>query len=180
MKALRFAAGAAWVALLVETLFFAPPTPDDTWELVKRLFRFDGPDPLVIAAFQMMGVWPLLYARMLLRGLKAQRVTPWPFVIASFAVGAFALLPALILRRFGASTTSDPGWLRAFTENERVGQVLAGVAFVLLGWGLVAGDVDVALQLWRTHGFVHTFGLDFLTVTLAYPALLAAENRGTR
>jgi hypothetical protein len=176
VRPLRVAAALAWLALIVETAFLAPPTPENTWAMVKDLFVFDGPDPLITAAFQMMGVWPFLYARILLRGVHAQRPTPWIFVIASFGIGAFALLPALVLRRFGAPTTRDPGWLRAFTEKAWVGQLLAGVAFVLLGWGVFAGDVDVALELWRTNGFVHTFGLDFLTVSLAYPAVVATER----
>lgn len=176
MRPLRVAAALAWLALVVETAFFAPPSPENTWAMVKALFVFDGPDPLVTAAFQMMGVWPLLYARILLRGVHSQRPTPWIFVVASFAVGAFALLPAIALRRFGAPAEADPGWLRAFTEKSWVGQLLAGAAFVLLGWGVFAGDVDVALDLWRTNGFVHTFGLDFLTVSLAYPAVVAAER----
>lgn len=172
---LRVAAIVAWVALALETWLIAPPAPD-TGALVVDLFLFRGPDPLITAAFQMMGVWPLLYARILLRGTRSQRVTPWLFVVASFFIGAFAVLPALALRRYGAPTASDPGWLRKFTESDRVGQVLAGIGFVLLGWGVIAGDVDVALRWWREHGFVHTFGLDFLTLSLAYPALIGAER----
>jgi hypothetical protein len=173
---LRIAAVAAWVLLAALAIFGAPPAPD-TGPLVLELFRFEGPDPLIAAAFQMMGIWPMLYARVLLRGLAAQRPTPWLFVLASFAVGAFALLPAIALRRFGAASSEDPRWLRRFTEGRGVGVALALAAFALMGWGLAAGDVGVALEWWRTHGFVFTFGLDFATLTLFYPALVAAERR---
>jgi len=175
MTALRVAAIVTWVAFGVEAAFFAPPSPD-TGALVLDLALFRGPDPVLVAAFQMMGLWPLLYARVLLRGTRAQWPTPWLFVVASFFVGAFALLPALALRRFGASTASDPRWLRAFTEGRIVGSILAAIGFGLVGWGVLAGDFDVALSWWHRHGFVHTFGLDFALVSLAYPAVLAAER----
>lgn len=175
---IRWAPIVVWVLLVLEVLFVAPPQPD-TGALVVDLFQFRGPDPLITAAFQMMGIWPLLYARVLLRGVGAQRPSPWLFVVASFFVGAFALLWAVALRRYGASTDDDPRWLRTFTLGRAAGGVLAAIAFGLLGWGLVAGDVDVALRWWREHGFVHIFGLDFLILTLGYPALIAAERRGT-
>jgi len=172
---LRAAAILIWLAFGLYAAFGAPEAPN-TGRLVLDLFRFRGPDPLITAAFQLMGIWPMLYARVLLRGVGEQRISPWPFVLASFAVGAFALLPALALRRYGAPTTDDPRWLRRFTESALVGGALSGAAFLLLGWGLWAGDLEVALHWWRTHGFIHTFGLDFAILTAGYPALVLSER----
>ena len=39
-----------------------------------------------------MGIWPMVYACVALIDGQGQRVLAWPFAVASFAVGAFALL----------------------------------------------------------------------------------------
>lgn len=163
------------LTLLAAGAMAAPPAPD-TMSLVWNLIFFRGPDPWVDAAFQLMGVWPMLYARVLLSGTGRAWV-PKLLVFAGFGIGAFALMPAVATRRFGASTEEDPRWVRFCCRSPWVGGLIAAAGFGLLTYGLIFGDAEAALRAWRSHGFIWTFGLDFCALTAGFFLLLYGERR---
>lgn len=168
---IKAAAAGVWLALLIAALT-APPA-EGTATMVWQLATFQGPDPLLVAVFQMMGVWPLWYGRRLFLDRAW-----WVGVLAlsSFAIGAFALMPAIVLRDASRPRREGPGWLVWFCRSRlvQVGLLVSSVA--LLGYGLVFGDGEVALGLWKTHGFVFTYCLDFTALTLMYPLLVFQEG----
>ncbi|MEM1025732.1 MAG: hypothetical protein AAGD10_05005 [Myxococcota bacterium] len=168
--------GAAILLLLLAVgAWKAPPAPD-TGQLVWDLIRFRGPDPWVDAAFQLMGVWPMLYARILLAG-TGRTWLPKLLALAGFFIGAFALMPAIMTRRFGASTKDDPSWVRFFCRSPWVGAIVALSGFGLLSYGFWFGDPRSALTAWREHGFVWIFGLDFCALSLGFLLLLLGERQ---
>lgn len=165
----------ALMALPVAGLLTAPPATN-TVGLMLDLFAFRGPDPWVTAVFNLMGVWPLLYARVLLQG-TGRAWLPKLLVFLSFFVGAFVLMPAVALRRFGAPAVHDPSWVRWFCDSRAVGSAIGVAGFALLAYGAAFGDLGRALEVWRTDGFVWTFGLDFAALTFGFPVLLLAERQ---
>ncbi len=98
-----------WVVSLVYAFGFAPPNQPDTFDLIVRLStaQIAGINPLIVALFNIMGVWPLIYSSLLLLDGRMQKVWAWPFWVASFAAGAFGLLPYLILREPNAAFTGQ-------------------------------------------------------------------------
>lgn len=169
---LRVAPAVIWVLLLGLAVFVAPPS-ENTWALVVQLAMFQGPDPLLVAIFQLMGVWPFWYGRKLWRdhGLIAL------LALASFAVGAFALMPALALRDPDRPLRTSPAWLVGLCRSLAVRAVLIAVTVGLAAYGLLFGDWGEALRIGLNDGFVFTYCLDFLALTLMYPVLLAQERR---
>ncbi|MGF1509282.1 MAG: hypothetical protein ACFB9M_07235 [Myxococcota bacterium] len=165
---------ALWVLLLVAATLVAPPA-QDTQTLVWKLATFQGPDPWLDATFNLMGLWPLLYARVLWRGIGKFW---WPIVavMAGMAIGAFILLPTTALRSFGAQPHQDPAWVRWFTGSVWVGGVLSLFGFVLLAYGTVFGDPTVLIRWWRSDGFVFTYLCDFSALALGFGVLLWAER----
>ncbi|MEM6753417.1 MAG: DUF2834 domain-containing protein, partial [Cyanobacteria bacterium P01_C01_bin.38] len=89
-----------WVGFSVYAFGFAPPNQPDTFELIKNLStgQWEGINPLIVALFNLMGVFPLIYSCMVLIDGKGQKIPAWIFTTFSFGVGAFALLPYLALR----------------------------------------------------------------------------------
>ncbi|NJL87165.1 MAG: DUF2834 domain-containing protein, partial [Leptolyngbyaceae cyanobacterium SM1_1_3] len=89
-----------WISFGLYAFLLAPPDQPDTFELIGRLSTgdWDGINPLVVALFNLMGVWPLVYGCVALIDGHEQKVPAWPFVVGSFGVGAFLLLPYLALR----------------------------------------------------------------------------------
>jgi hypothetical protein len=165
---------AVWAALFVQAVFFAPPS-EDTGALMLRMFLFQGPDPWLDATFNLMGLWPLLYARILMRGTGRAilpKLPPW----IGMAIGAFIILPAVALRRFGAAPDDDPTWVRRFCESDWLGNTLAAIGFLLLLYGGWFGDLAVLREWFWKDGFVHTYLLDFSALAVGYVALVTTER----
>ncbi len=171
-RIVKAVAASVWVLLLGVAVFVAPPS-ENTGSLVWQLALFEGPDPLLVAVFQMMGIWPLWYGRVLWRD-------SWPIALlalASFAVGAFALMPALFFRNPERPPRQHPQWLVGFCRSVVVRWILAAISLGLLGWGVLAGDWERAAALWAKDGFVFTYCLDFAALSAVYPFLVWQERR---
>lgn len=96
----RFVFWGLWLGFVLYAFILAPPDRPDTADLILRLSTgaWDGINPAVVALFNAMGLWPMVYAAVALGESHGQPRRAWPFVVGSFAVGAFALLPYLALR----------------------------------------------------------------------------------
>lgn len=165
---------AVWGLLVVEAALVAPPVRDDVGPWVLRLLtgEWSGEEPLVVALFQLMGVWPMVLAAALAPRLARRPVPLWPFALGSFALGAFALLPGLGL---GGRATAPDRFRGLRHPAVRVG--LGGVAVVLAGWALGAGDPARFAEVWRGEQFVHVMTLDFFALWLT-SVVVAREEGG--
>jgi uncharacterized membrane protein len=59
--------GGLWLGFLLYAVFFAPPDAPDTLTLIQHLSagEWEGLNPLIIALFNLMGIWPLVYCAVL-------------------------------------------------------------------------------------------------------------------
>lgn len=166
-----------WIGLIAYAFFLAPPDRPDTMALIQHLStgQWEGINPLVIALFNIMGVWPLIYSCLIFMDGRGQLIPAWPFAIASFAVGAFALLPYLALRKpnpgFAGTKT---GWLKLL-DSRWNGLAIALLAIALVAYGVLAGDWSDFVQQWQTSRFIHVMSLDFCMLCLVFPALLGDD-----
>lgn len=166
--------GLLWLGFLSYAFGFAPPDRPDTFTLIQSLStgQWDGINPWVIALFNAMGIWPLLYFGVLFLDGDGQPVRAWPFAVASLGVGAFALLPYLALRTphahwSGHKTTGLRLW-----DGRWVGAIALIGAFLCLGFGLTQGDWGDFVQQWNTRRFIHVMGLDFCMLSVLFPTLV--------
>jgi len=167
-----------WLGFSVYAFAFAPPPQPDTLETIIQLSSGQWSDlnPAIVALFNLMGIWPMIYACLMLIDGVSQKIPAWPFVTASFAVGAFALLPYLALREpnptFGAEKTEGEKTEGEKTEGEKtkllgvldsrwMGRAIALGSFALLSYGLFNGSWSDFVQQWQTSQFIHVMSLDF-------------------
>ena len=166
---MRLAYGMIWLAAVGVAFGLAPPNRPDLWPWVLRLLtgRWEGENPMVVAHFQLMGVWPLLLAALWRREwARPGRLPAWPFLIAAFALGCFVLMPYAALRR--APALGNPG-------VPRLVWAALGLTFVgFSAWGLSAGDVPGWFAAVRGDGFLWPMAWDFAL----FAVLFAAEARG--
>lgn len=177
----KIALGLLWIGFVAYAFLFAPPDRPDTLTLIQNLStgQWDGINPLVIALFNIMGVLPLLYSCFLYSDGRMQKLSAWPFAAASFAVGAFALLPYLALRQSQPEFTGQKdGWLKLWDSRWMGGLVAIG-AITLLVYGLTQGDWSNFIQQWRTSRFIHVMSLDFCLLCLL-PATLLGDDMARR
>ena len=179
----RFAWGwlVLWAGFVAYAAFAAPPDdPALTSALVRGAFtgRFEGIDPSVAAVFSLLGVVPVLASSFVLRDGATRRVPAWPFAMAMFAVGAFALLPWLAFRGLGAplERARPPSLVRRVLASRIAA---AGIVVALVGlscWAVFAGSFAAYLSAFRRTSMVNVMSVDFVVCT-ALLFVLMEEGR---
>ena len=169
--------GLLWVGVVAYAFLLAPPDQPDTVELIKNLStgNWDGINPLIIALFNIMGVWPLIYSCLMFIDGREQKIPAWLFATGSFAVGAFALLPYLALRQPNQEFTGSKDIVLKLLDSRWLGIALTLGALGLLSFGLLKGDWGDFIQQWQTNRFIHVMSLDFCLLCLLFPALLGDD-----
>lgn len=175
--------GLLWLGFLSYAFIFAPPDQPDTWELIQRLSlgKWQDINPLVIALFNLMGIWPVIYSAVLLSDGTGQKIRAWPFAVASFAVGAFAVLPYLALRSPNPEFSGRKTLLLKLLDSPVTGVILTIVVVILLAYGYT-GDVANFIQHFQSSRFIHVMSLDFCLLCLLFPTLLGDDmaRRGVK
>ncbi len=166
-----------WLGLIGYALVLAPPDQPDTLSLIKNLSFGNWGDinPIIIALFNLMGVWPMLYSSLMLVDGRSQSVPAWPFVVASFGVGAFAVLPYLALRRPNSTFPGNRDWQLRLVDSRWLGGLAAIAIVALVSYGLGWGNWGAFWEQWQTSRFIHVMSLDFCLLCLLVPALLGDD-----
>ncbi|MGF1537738.1 MAG: DUF2834 domain-containing protein [Elainellaceae cyanobacterium] len=165
-----------WLGLIGYAFFLAPPDQPNTLALIQDLSlgSWSNINPIVVALFNLMGVWPVLYSSLILIDGRSQSFPAWPFAVLSFGVGAFALLPYLALRRPSQTFPGSQDWLLRLLDSRWLGALAAAGILALLAYGLGGDWVNFAEQ-WQTSRFIHVMSLDFCLLCLLVPALLGDD-----
>ncbi|MBD1916688.1 MULTISPECIES: DUF2834 domain-containing protein [Cyanophyceae] len=170
----RFIFWGLWLGFILYAFILAPPNHPDTADLILKLSTgaWEGINPTVVALFNAMGIWPMAYAAVALTDGHGQKQRAWPFVLVSFAVGAFALLPYLALRQPNPNFSGPKSVLLRLVESRWLGAALAAGAIALAAFALLKGDWLDFWQQWQTSRFIHVMSLDFVALWLLFPVLL--------
>lgn len=166
-----------WVGLVSYAFLLAPPNQPDTFELIKNLSKgqWTGINPLIIALFNIMGVWPMIYGCLLFIDGRGQKIPAWPFATFSFGVGAFALLPYLALREPNTQFSGQKNLFLKILDSRWLGLILTIGSVILVGYGLLGADWADYIQQFQTSRFIHVMSLDFCLLCLIFPALLGDD-----
>lgn len=166
--------GLLWFSFIGYTFFLAPPDQSTNLDLIINLStgKWTGINPLVIALFNLMGILPMIYVALMLIDGRTQKLSAGLFSAASFAVGAFAILPYLALRESNSKPIGERSGMIKLVDSRWVGLFLSIGTLVLLAYGLTQGDWTDFVQQWQTSRFIHVMSLDFCLLTLLLPILI--------
>lgn len=166
-----------WLGFVTYAFLFAPPNQPDTVELIKRLSTGDwqGINPLIIALFNLMGVFPIIYSGLLFIDGRVQKLPAWLFATTSFGVGAFALLPYLALREANPTFVGKKDWFLKLLDSRITGVLVLLGTIALVGFGVAQGNWQDFAQQWQTNRFIHVMSLDFCLLCLLFPTLLGDD-----
>ena len=154
---------------------FAAPQgdPDKNMFLTLALGRGPARNPAIWGVFQLLGVVPLLYWAVIFPDGRGQKVWAWPFALGMMALGAFSLLPYLILRRPYPVPKPSARNLAVRWFEGRPFAVFAALALgALLGTIFSGGNAADYAAWFRHSNFVHLMTVDLLLLLLLFPALL--------
>jgi hypothetical protein len=170
-----------WLSFVTYAFFLAPPEQPGTFELIKNLSTgvWDGVNPIVVSLFNIMGVMPMIYSCLLFIDGRGQKISAAPFALASFGVGAFALLPYLFLRQPNPEFPGKKNWLIKVLDSRITGVLLLISAVGLVGYGLINGDWANFVQQWQTNRFINVMSLDFCLLCLL-PSVLIGDDMARR
>jgi len=170
-----------WLGLIGYAFILAPPDQPDTLSLIQDLSLGNWGDinPIIVSLFNLMGIWPVLYSALVILDGRSQSFPAWPFAVASFGVGAFALLPYLALRRPSQTASAALSWQLKLLESRWLGVLAVAAIVALVGYGIAGGDLgsnwDKFVAQWQTSRFIHVMSLDFVLLCLLVPALLGDD-----
>ncbi len=169
--------GLLWMGFIAYAFLLAPPSQPNTAELIANLStgKWEGINPLIIALFNLMGIWPLIYAGVVFADGRSQNIPAWLFSLISFGVGAFALLPYLALRQPNPKFAGTKDILLKILDSRWLGIALTLAAVILLGFGLLNGNWGDFIQQWQATRFIHVMSLDFCLLCVLFPALLGDD-----
>ena len=103
-----------WLLLIGYAVFLAPGGDSDP--ILSNIFsgNLGAIDPLVLAVFNSLGLFPMVFLTLLLLNDR-QKWPAWPFALLSFGVGAFSLLPYFAFGdRKAERKRRTPNWLARF------------------------------------------------------------------
>lgn len=163
-----------WVGLIVYAFFFSPPDNPKTLTLIINLStgQWQGINAWIITLFNLMGIWPFCYAAILFADGRGQKIPAYPFVIGSFFLGAFVLLPYLILRKDNSLFTGPLDWQLKLYDSKILGAILLLGAIALVSFGLWQGDWNDFIFQWQNSRFLSVMSMDFCYLSLLFSVLL--------
>ncbi|MFD1019991.1 hypothetical protein [Thalassobacillus hwangdonensis] len=179
MKKSRAFLAIVWLAFIGYAVWFSP---EGNGPYLKQLLSMDSPDPLLLAVFSLLGVFPMLYASLLLR-MDNGAVPAWPFVAGSFFLGAFALLPYYIIASDQPKRTlRTPSWLLTIITSSVFLGLLTLAVLALVGYGVTTESFVVYQEAFQTSQFVHIMTIDFFVLYLLsiYGAYFHVQQSGQR
>lgn len=154
-----------FILLLLYAVFLAPGSSNADDPLFSQLItgQFEEVDSLVVAVFSMLGIYPVLFALLLLPQ-DTRRLPAWPFVILSFGLGAFIILPYLALRgRQKRDTPRGPSFVQRSAVHPLlyVLVLLISIAVYLVA---AAGSFSGYQEAFMNSHLVSVMTIDFIVV----------------
>ncbi|PKA58662.1 hypothetical protein AXF42_Ash008949 [Apostasia shenzhenica] len=170
-----------WAGLMYYIFRLAPDqTPYRDFYFVQKLF-LNGDDgyrmnEVLVALWNSMGIWPLVYSMLLLPTGRSSRskIPVWPFLVLSFAAGMYALIPYFILWKPPPPPIQEDHikkWPLNFLESRITAGFALATGLGLLAYaGLASGEVWKEFsQYFRESKLVHVTSLDFLLCSAFAP-----------
>jgi hypothetical protein len=170
-----------WAIFTGYAFLLAPPDSPSTLQLIIDLStgKWTGINPAIVALFNLMGIWPMIYAAVMMFDGQPQKFKPGLFCAASFGVGAFAILPYLALRQANPDINPPATRLLKILDSRWLAILLTAGAGTLLVYGITQCDWANFVQQWQTKRFIHVMSLDFVMLSLLFP-ILAKDDLARR
>ncbi|KAK9056824.1 hypothetical protein SSX86_024188 [Deinandra increscens subsp. villosa] len=171
-----------WGGLMYYVFNLAPnQTPSTDMYLVKKLCYLIGEDgfqlnPVIVSLWNIMGFWPLIYSMLLIPSGRSSKgsVPVSPFLVLSFFLGAYALIPYFVLWRPPPLPTEESElkkWPLNFLESKLTAGVIFAVGFgLIVNTGLATGDNwKEYFQYFGGSRLIHATSIDFALLSSFAP-----------
>ncbi|MFX0125842.1 MAG: hypothetical protein ACFFAE_19625 [Candidatus Hodarchaeota archaeon] len=131
-------------------------------------FQYSTLEPILIIVFYLMGIWPAVQASLLYGDGREKRIPEWPFILASFFMGAYAL-SVYILVRENKKAQSQHNKLQQLLESKLWGLILVVSTVGLFLLGFLLGNPLRYIGEFQKYLFVRVMTIDFLLFSIITP-----------
>ncbi|WP_373481291.1 DUF2834 domain-containing protein [Geminocystis sp.] len=166
-----------WLGFILYAIFFSPPDNPETLDLIINLSsgKWEGINPLIVSLFNIMGILPFIYAFLLIIDGRNQKIKAFPFVIGSFFLGAFALLPYFAFRQSNITFSGEKNWLIKILDSRLFAFIISLSCLSLIYIAITKGDWQDFISQWQKCKFIHIMSLDFCFLCLLFPAIVGDD-----
>ncbi|NMO97595.1 hypothetical protein [Paenibacillus lemnae] len=157
-----------WFSFIGYALWLAPGARSGDDPLFMDLVTLQSNEASLMAMFSLLGLFPVAFACLLLRSDNGN-VPAWPFSLAAFGLGAFALIPYYILKRDQDLTyrqSRAPHWVLKLARSGVFLVLLMLGTLAVIGYGLFMGDLQAYGEAFSSSQFVHVMSIDFIILVL--------------
>ena len=171
--------GAIWLLLIIYTIGFTPPSQPDTLDLIIKLYtgQWSNINFLVISLFWILTILPIIYASLLLIESKEQKIPAYPFIIASFVLGIYALLPYFSLRQSNTNWNGKKNWLLKIIDSRLIAILLTIAITIFTILGFIYGNLTDFIWQFKTSQLINLMTWDFLLLCLSFPLIIKDDLR---
>ena len=190
MTARKITFGLIWLSLVIYSVVFTvSKAKSSTGKAFQQdldliinmsVIEWDGINPIIIAIFFIMGIFPLVYGAFILFDSQTQKVSPYPFFVTSFGLGAFALLPYFALRQPDTTWKKEKNLLLKVLDSRLMAIFSSISVIVFLVWGAINGDWSDFVTQWHSSQFVHIMTIDFCMLSILLPAAILQDDMERR
>jgi len=172
----RWVYGVMWLGLLLLATLPLIPEGTPAATVIANMLRMDFAEVngITFAVFNLLGVLPAACAAILL--YDTGRLPPQPFVIGSFFLGGFALLPYLAWRRTDMPLRAEPDPFTRALGSAAAGLIYVVLAAVLVLLAILWGDPRAYWQQAMQSKFIAVMSLDFLILTAVMHRLVSVDR----
>ena len=158
--------------LIIYAILYAPGNNTENVLLIQRMYSdFRSVNPLIFSTFNLLGVWTMVYAVLVLEEAESQSFSVWPFILLSFFMGGFSYLVYFSIRT-PVFEKSEKTKLQKRIEKRQNMVILFLVGLFLVIYGIVYGDWVAFVESFWTSGLVHIMSIDFLLISVLFPSFM--------
>lgn len=167
-----------WGGFITYILLLAPPLHlQETLTLLKNILTAQWADinPIILSLFALVGIWLQIYSCLLFIDGRMQKLSFWPFALASVASGVIGLMPYLALREANQQFSGQKDAFLKLLDSRSTGIVLTLFTLGLLAFGLLAGDWVDFIEQFQGDRFINGMSLAFCLFCLLFPTVLGDD-----
>lgn len=171
-----------WIGSLLYMFIWAPPNDESNLGFGDIDIAYGRTNPLEWSIFMLVGVWALLYAVLLLMENRERFIPSWPFVLASFGLGMYVMMPYFALRKVKKKKTKSKKTLFIKIIDSRIlGIILSELGRAIALYGIIAASIlgkwGVFADSFLNVRLIQLSTVDFALLTLFYPIAIWSDMK---
>jgi hypothetical protein len=171
-----------WIGSLLYMFIWAPPNDENNLGFGDIDIAYGKTNPAEWSIFMLVGVWALLYTVLLLIENRERFVPSWLFVLASFGLGMYVMMPYFALRKVKKKKSKTKKTLFIKIIDSRIlGIILSELGRAIALYGIIAASIlgkwGVFADSFLNVRLIQLSTVDFALLTLFYPIVIWSDMK---